>query len=49
LWNEVKRGLTPQDFTINNIMQRVKKMGDIFSPVLGKGIDLNKCLKNLEE
>ena len=47
LWKEVKSGLTPQHFTINNIMKRVKKMGDIFSPILGKGIDLNKCLKKL--
>ena len=47
LWKEVKAGLTPQDFTINNIAKRVKKMGDIFSPILGKGIDLNKCLKKL--
>lgn len=47
LWKEVKSGLTPQDFTINNIMKRVKKMGDIFTPIVGKGIDLNKCLKKL--
>lgn len=46
-WKEVKIGLTPQYFTINNIVKRVKKMGDIFSPVVGKGIDLKKCLKNL--
>ena len=46
-WKEVKSGLTPQDFTINNISKRVKKMGDIFTPILGKGIDLNKCLKKL--
>lgn len=47
LWKEVKSGLTPQNFNIHNIMKRVKKVGDIFSPVLGKGIDLNKCLKKL--
>ena len=47
LWKEVRSGLTPQDFNIHNIMKRVKKMGDIFTPVLGKGIDLNKCLKKL--
>lgn len=47
LWKEVKKGLTPQDFTMHNIMKRVKKMGDIFTPILGKGIDLNKCLKKL--
>ncbi len=47
LWKEVTSGLTPQDFNINNIISRVKKMGDIFTPILGKGIDLNKCLKKL--
>jgi bifunctional non-homologous end joining protein LigD len=47
LWEEVKKGLSPKEFTIHNIEQRVKKMGDIFTGVLGKGIDLRKCLKNL--
>jgi len=48
LWKEVKKGLSPKDFTIHNSLARVKKMGDIFKGVLGKGIDLKKCLKNLE-
>lgn len=48
LWNEVKKGLSPKQFTIHNSLKRVKKMGDIFKGVLGKGIDLAKCLKNLE-
>ena len=48
LWKEVKDGLTPQDFHINNILNRVKKLGDIFIDVLGKGVDLNKCLRKLE-
>jgi bifunctional non-homologous end joining protein LigD len=47
LWSEVKKGLSPQQFTIHNIEKRVKKKGDIFKGVLGKGIDLNKCLKNM--
>ncbi len=47
LWKEVKPGLTPQQFTIHNIEQRVKKTGDIFKGVLGKGIDFNKCLKKM--
>jgi bifunctional non-homologous end joining protein LigD len=46
-WKEVKPGLSPLDFNIHNIMKRVKKTGDIFAPVLGKGIDLEKCLKKL--
>ncbi len=48
LWEEVKPGLSPKQFTIYNSLERVKKMGDIFKGVLGKGIDLKKCLNNLE-
>jgi bifunctional non-homologous end joining protein LigD len=43
-WQEVKPGLDPADFTIDSIVARVKQQKDIFSPVLGKGIDLKKCL-----
>jgi bifunctional non-homologous end joining protein LigD len=49
LWKEVKSGLSPHDFTIHNALQRIKKTGDIFTGILGKGIDLMKCLKNLEK
>jgi bifunctional non-homologous end joining protein LigD len=48
LWKEVKNGLSPKNFNISNTLKRVKKMGDIFTGILGKGIDLNKCLKKLE-
>jgi bifunctional non-homologous end joining protein LigD len=47
LWKEVKSGLSPNQFTIHNMQQLIQKRGDIFSGVLEKGIDLNKCLKNL--
>lgn len=47
LWKEVKHGLRPTDFTLKNMAKRIDKTGDLFSPVLGKGIDLNKCLKKL--
>ncbi|HEV8083829.1 MAG TPA: DNA ligase D [Chitinophagaceae bacterium] len=47
LWKEVKSGLSPKQFTIHNTGKRIKKIGDIFKGVLGKGIDLKKCLKNL--
>ncbi len=47
LWKEVKQGLTPSAFTIDTVLPRLKKIGDIFSNVLGKGIDLKKCLDKL--
>jgi bifunctional non-homologous end joining protein LigD len=46
-WEEVKKGLTMKHFTIENAMGRMKREGDIFKPVLGKGINLEKILKNL--
>ncbi len=45
-WNEVKPGLSPTDFTIQNIPQRLQE-GDIFTPVLGRGIDIEKVLDKL--
>lgn len=46
-WDEVKRGLKMTDFNIHNAMDRVKSLGDIFKPVLGKGINMEKALKRL--
>jgi bifunctional non-homologous end joining protein LigD len=48
-WKEVKYGLSPQDFNIYNSLKRIEKKGDLFSGVLGKGIDLEKCLNLLEK
>ncbi|MCE3282785.1 MAG: ligase, partial [Chitinophagaceae bacterium] len=46
-WKEVKRGLHPSQFDIHTLPKRVEKIGDIFKGVLGKGVDILKCLKNL--
>ena len=46
-WAEVKKGLSPGNFTIDNIFDRLKETGDLFKPVLGKGIDLQKSLKKI--
>ena len=48
-WNEVKAGLFPENFTIMNILQRLKQTGDSFKEVLGKGIYIEKSIKKLEE
>ncbi|MCU7492061.1 MAG: non-homologous end-joining DNA ligase [Bacteroidota bacterium] len=47
-WNEVRRGLDPAEFTIKSIQKRLKKLGDIFMPVLGQEINVVKCINNLE-
>ena len=47
-WTEVKPGLKMTDFTIHNALDRIKTVGDLFKPVLGKGIDMNKILKNFK-
>jgi bifunctional non-homologous end joining protein LigD len=46
-WKEVKPGLKPSDFHILNSLDRIKKSGDLFKGVLGKGLDLEKSLKRL--
>ncbi|TZG00220.1 DNA ligase D (plasmid) [Chryseobacterium panacisoli] len=47
-WNELKPGLKPTDFNINNALERIKEKGDLFKPVLGKGIDMMKALELLQ-
>jgi bifunctional non-homologous end joining protein LigD len=44
-WDEVKPGLTMKHFTIHNSLERVKSEGDLFKGALGKGIDLEKVVK----
>lgn len=48
-WDEVKKGLTMQDFTIQNTIGLLKKRGDLFKPVLGKGINMSKAIEKLEK
>lgn len=44
-WNEVRKGLDPNKFTIKTIFKRLEKVGDVWRPVLGKGVDIEKALK----
>ena len=46
-WEEIKPGLSIKDFTIFNILDRLKNEGDIFKGVLGKGINLSDILKKI--
>jgi bifunctional non-homologous end joining protein LigD len=47
-WEEVKKGLDPKAFNIRSVHERIHKLGDIWKPVLGRGIDLTGCLRRLE-
>jgi bifunctional non-homologous end joining protein LigD len=47
-WEEVRKGLRIENFTITNAIPRLKEQGDIFNEVLGKGIDLEAAVKNAE-
>jgi bifunctional non-homologous end joining protein LigD len=46
-WEEVKKGLSMQDFTIDTIHGRLKEMGDIWKPVMGAAINLEKILDKM--
>lgn len=47
-WDEVKKGLDPMDFTIQNASKRLRRTGDLWKPVLGKGINLSTVLRHIE-
>lgn len=47
-WDEVKPGLQLKDFTILNSVGRLKETGDLFSGVLGAGIQLDEIIRKLE-
>jgi bifunctional non-homologous end joining protein LigD len=46
-WKEVNHQLSPQQFTIENILLRVKRKGDLFLPVLNESNSIDKALRAL--
>lgn len=48
-WEEVRPGLTPTKFTIKNALTRVQHDGDVWKPVLKKGVDILKVIERLSE
>jgi bifunctional non-homologous end joining protein LigD len=48
-WDEVKKGLEIKDFTINNMLSRIKSEGDLMHGILGPGIELNKILRKIND
>lgn len=47
-WDEVNDSLNILDFTIQTVPDRLKNIGDIFKPILGKGINLQEAIKKLK-
>lgn len=48
-WKEVKKGLNPSDFTIQTIFKRLKKLGDLWKPMLKNKVDLEESMRCLEK
>jgi bifunctional non-homologous end joining protein LigD len=48
-WSEVKPGLTPEQFHIRNAIDRFRKCGDLFAPVLTNRQRLEPALKKLSK
>ena len=47
-WDEVKPGLYPHQFTLQNTPARLARVGDLWQPVIGPGIDLLAILESLQ-
>lgn len=47
-WSEVTPKLDPKNYTIKTLPKRLDKVGDLWKPVLGKGIDMQNAIKNLQ-
>jgi bifunctional non-homologous end joining protein LigD len=47
-WSEVSGSLDPSRFTMNNIIERIKEIGDPMLPLLKEKIDMAKALSKLE-
>jgi bifunctional non-homologous end joining protein LigD len=43
-WSEVKASLDPAQFTMINMQRRLDKVGDLWKPVLGRGINFDKVM-----
>ena len=46
-WKEVNHKLHPSQFTIENMLKRVEKKGDLFQPVITASANIEKALKAL--
>ena len=47
-WQELGEGITPADFTMSNMPDRIAQKGDLFAKVLKEAIDMEAALERLE-
>lgn len=47
-WTEVTKKLNPHKFTIATVPARLAKLGDLWKPMMGKGINLKRCVNALQ-
>ena len=47
-WDEVREGLDPSAFTMEAVLARVEREGDLFEPVLKGGQSLAKALRAVQ-
>jgi hypothetical protein len=43
----VRKNLDPTRFTIRTMAKRLDRVGDLWRPVIGDGVDLVECLERL--
>ncbi|MGO4912878.1 DNA ligase D [Leeuwenhoekiella sp. W20_SRS_FM14] len=48
-WEEVKTGLSIEEFNMKSVINRFSEKGDLFMGVLKAGIDMNLALSNLDK
>jgi bifunctional non-homologous end joining protein LigD len=47
-WHELRTGFKTDNFNIKTISKRIKEKGDLWKPILGKGIDLREAITRLQ-
>ncbi|MFP4679333.1 MAG: DNA ligase D [Chitinispirillaceae bacterium] len=48
-WDEVNKNLDPFNYNMQTMTKRLEELGDLWRPVLGKGIDMSAALERLKK
>jgi bifunctional non-homologous end joining protein LigD len=49
LWSEVNKNLDVSKYTIKTVPDRLKRVGDIFKPILGRGVNIKTAITRLKK